>query len=377
MEYYWDSKTLRKDLKTLEDLLKQEQNPVVRERIVEYIGEIKTMIIDEETPLQDTSDETKSSVDNLIEVCKLTPYYELYYPFLEEFKNRLSEFFSQYETKLIREKKETSSLSKEDIIELVHELFKSTNKEFYEAYSRLYKERKTHIRFKEAKTKALAQDPCIGGTIFLPGLNKPYVHVDNFNPTKRKTDALLTLTHEEGHAVASLLNTDRYFSNHSFFKEIESTFFELLGNDFYGKILNDKSFARTALGYLEGSYYEAYHAVNKKLLADKLFAMGIPLDENIRIKDKALETIYMDVLEDDGLSQDNIVENEIKYSFSHLVAIELFELYKEDKDLALHLLKTIIERGKEESEYKSITSVITPGKSLIKYKDGLIKRIKK
>lgn len=377
MEYYWDSKTLRKDLKTLEDLLKQEQNPVVRERIVEYIGEIKTTIIDEETPLQDTSDETKSPVDNLIEVCKLTPYYELYYPFLEEFKNKLREFFSQYETKLIREKKETSSLSKEDIIELVHELFKSTNKEFYEAYSRLYKERKTHIRFAEAKTKALAQDPCIGGTIFLPGLNKPYVHVDNFNPTKRKTDALLTLTHEEGHAVASLLNTDRYFSNHSFFKEIESTFFELIGNDFYGKILNDKSFARTALGYLEGSYYEAYHAVNKKLLADKLFAMGIPLDENIRIKDKALETIYMDVLEDDGLSQDNIVENEIKYSFSHLVAIELFELYKEDKDLALHLLKTIIERGKEESEYKSITSVITPGKSLIKYKDGLIKRIKK
>ena len=377
MEYYWDSKTLRKDLKTLEDLLKQEQNPVVRERIVEYIGEIKTTIIDEETPLQDTSVETKSSVDNLIEVCKLTPYYELYYPFLEEFKNRLREFFSQYETKLIREKKETSSLSKEDIIELVHELFKSTNKEFYEAYSRLYKERKKHIRFKEAKTKALAQDPCIGGTIFLPGLNKPYVHVDNFNPTKRKTDALLTLTHEEGHAVASLLNTDRYFSNHSFFKEIESTFFELIGNDFYGKTLKDKSFARTALGYLEGSYYEAYHAVNKKLLADKLFAMGIPLDENIRIKDKALETIYMDVLEDDGLSQDNIVENEIKYSFSHLVAIELFELYKEDKDLALHLLKTIIERGKEKSEYKSITSIITPGKSLIKYKDGLIKRIKK
>jgi hypothetical protein len=52
------------------------------------------------------------------------------------------------------------------------------------------------------------------------------------------------------------------------------------------------------------------------------------------------------------------VDDKMKYLFSYLVALELYELYKEDKDLALYKLKEIVRPNSRKSEYQRITENI-------------------
>ena len=57
----------------------------------------------------------------------------------------------------------------------------------------------------------------------------------------------------------------------------------------------------------------------------------------------------------------------MRYLFGYICAVELFETYKEDPELALDLYKKIIKRKKNQSEYDSIYDNITPVKSLNKH----------
>ena len=61
----------------------------------------------------------------------------------------------------------------------------------------------------------------------------------------------------------------------------------------------------------------------------------------------------------------------MKYLFSYLVAVELFEAYKEDQDLGINLFNKIINRDKEQSEYQSIYASVTPVKSMRKHIERL------
>lgn len=364
MKYNWNKEDLRKDLQTLEKMLKDEKDPKVREKIMLYISETKDTIISLDKEYFEEYNEG-INVENLISLYKTVPYFELYYPFIKEFKNKLHNFFKHYKIKNTKEKTTTTNLTKEDITELVYELFKSTNKEIYEIYSKIIKE-ENRIRFKTIKKQLNNQLQGNAAMFFIPGLNKTYVSIDNYNEDK-KARSLISLTHEEGHSIASQINPERYINNQAFFNEIESIFFELIGYEFFEKELNDEHFRTMSLEFLENNYFEAETILDKVKLANILFEKGNPISTELKLEDKKMQQTY-----DEVLYSGPAIKQEIKYLFSHIVAIELYEIYKDDKDLALDILKRIIKTSSNTSEYEGIVSNIKPTKRLIRYKNNLI-----
>lgn len=210
MKFYWDSKSLRRDLKVLERKFKEERNPGLKEELGNYIAMIKKQIFYEE--VEDEKDEEQECLDN---ITTEVPAFEMYYPYIKVFKQKLDRFVEMaYYPK--KEDARKRFLKKEEIVELVHELFKSTNKEIYEKFCSIYNNRYQTIRF-------LDKDAGYGRMIFIPGINKPYTSLGN--PTSESYRlSLITATHEMSHGVYSLINPRRYTEDDYFFQEIETSF---------------------------------------------------------------------------------------------------------------------------------------------------------
>lgn len=358
MKYNWSSQDLRNDLQTLLRMLKEEQDPLVREKIYQYIDETKAMIIDEE--MSDDVVERSFRYDDveLRKLCKEVSTYNMYYPIIRDFRNKIADTFIKYKQKA---KKQQVELSQDDIVELIHELFKSTNKEFYQMFLEMYKRNDKHIRFYSSEPISSS-----GRMFFIPGLNKQYIEIAR----KSGHEALLTLAHEEGHAIASAMNQERYMGLDTTFCEIESTFFELLANDFFYDELKLEVFPQEMLNLLGKSYDTSNEILGTVNIARRLFSMNNPTLNELQKLDYDLAVRVENII-----CYDPSITSDVNYVFSHIVAIELFELYKEDKDLALSILKEIIQRKKDQTEYQSIITNVSPNKSLVKHKDRIMTRL--
>ena len=106
-----------------------------------------------------------------------------------------------------------------------------------------------------------------------------------------------------------------------------------------------------------------------KMLIDIRYRLGNPDEEYLKkiIKDEPLKSM---IDETPGTS----FEDDIKYLFCYIIAIELYEAYKKDKNTAIEMLKEILTRNEKETEYQNITRIVTPNKSLIKFKNYISKK---
>lgn len=356
MNYTWDSSDLRKDLKELEKRLEQENDPIIREQIYGYIIETKIIIIEEEL-IQEKPTET----DYLSEIYRTSPLFIMYYPIIETFISRIKGIEDQIDIfKLLKNPDENKKflLTPKDSIELIHEFFRTTPKEIFDIHNRIYR-RKKHIRFDNCKIPETK-----GEMIFIPGVNKPYITIST---DQNDSGLLISMSHEEGHAVASLINPNRYQRDeHSFYSEIESLFFELIADDYFENELDSETFKNEKLIELLDFLETATMIIEQKNIADIGFKQKNPTAAAIKI-DKSI--LSCDTSTDSGVC---IIEDYMKYAISYIVAIELYELYKEDKEQAVEKLKNILNRGESDSEYQNIMTTVTPNKSLVKFRNRLI-----
>lgn len=356
----WNITTLRNDLKNLEALLRKEKNETIRNQIKRYVAETKRIIIEEEI---NDYDEGYISKNRLIDLYRTVPIFELYYPILEEYSKKLRQdekipYYFEQDT----EENEHLSFNNQEMLELVHELFKTFPIDIRNLHNKVY-EREDHIRFNKMQNEN--QD---GRIIFIPGLNKPYLEVGE-NDNKRIM--LSTLVHEEGHAIASLLNSKRYKDdNCGYFLEIESIFFELIGNDYFKKELNNPAFSLDSLYKISSFDYIAKKILEQKRLATECFKKHNPINPTQTLKDESLRQCLFDL----NLNG-NLINSYMKYLVGFIIAIELFEIYKKDQELAFEYLKDIVKNSTDENEYEQITRNVTPNKSLIKFKKRITKSI--
>jgi len=352
MKYYWDSKDLRRDLMLLKRKLKEETDFTKKEFLYDALCSLKKIIINEESEVE------QLNLENLAEVCDIVPAFDRYYPYFEKFRSKLYRSYSlnsleEIEKDVPRGEEEKIKLSNDDINELINEFFKSTNREFYDTYTKLYKDRYSRIRFSDKSLSSYM--------LFSPYVNKAYVEIGE----QEDVEKLVSLAHEEGHSVASLMNPERYISEDFFFREIEAIFFDMLASQYFGKELNASNFYKKMNDNLESYYFEAEDILDYKRLAEVCFSQGNPSEDDLVLTDRNLQ----DTLED-LLYNDCSIANQVKYGFSYIVAIELFELYQKDKEEALGRLKQII-TSKNPLEHQTIIETVTPNKSLIKYKNRI------
>ena len=348
MKYYWDNKDLRKDLKELEKRLKLEKNPKEQELLAYYIATTKQIILSLED--EDLKEEQEISIAYLSQI---VPSFLLYYPYIEKY-NKIANKKELPDLNSFENDTKKNKLSKDALIELIHEFYRSTNLEIYDKFQEIYRKRH-HIIYFSQEEYAYMQ--------FIPGINKPYFTLNEPSGKDYKL-SLMEATHEIAHGIASLISPERYtFDELSFFTEIESMFFELVAIDFFSKQLNDDGFYKDELMVLKSQDLASQRILIYRDLADYRFKLKNPSQEEFleQIKEEAIRNML--TMED----KENF-EEDLKYLFSYIVAIELSEIYRKDKNSALEMLKEILKRKDSEGEYENITKIVTPGKSLAKFR---------
>lgn len=350
MIFNWTSKDLRNDLRTLEKMLKEETNPEIREQLYKAIVEAKRAIICEELEEQEEDYHPKALFDLYDEAAM----FEMYYPMIKEFVSKLRYTMDTFSfNSPIRPW--NLNLTEKDMFELMHEFFKTTTKEIKDIYDEINKCKK-RIRFQSVD----CYEPH-GSMLFIPGLNKPYITI---GIGEDKSSIMPTFAHEEGHSIGSILNPLRYTeSEHSIYVEIESIFFELIGTDYFSKELNNEEIKKQQFHKMQSLFFQAEEILLERRLATAGFKQHNPDKDNIKLEDNDLIFTLKDITIG-GCT----FKRDINYVVSYIIAVELYELYQEDKELAIDCLKRIVQRGKEKSEYLNITGIVTPNKSLIKHK---------
>lgn len=359
MKFFWDNRDLRKDVKALEKMYKEEQNPALREQIAYYIMEAKACIFEEENEVE--QEESENGLDVLT---RMVPIFRVYYPHINDFRKKLTRFIKKQETlPLINSQNEGLELRKEDIMDLVNELYKSIGGDIYEHFCKVYNNRHKWIRY-------IADEIDYANMIFIPGVNKPYMTLGATGKDRYRND-LIDAAHEMGHGLVSLMSPERYYGDDYFFNEIETTFFELIAQDFFAKELGDTGFYDDEEARLETYYCTAEDILANQRLVDKRYSLGNPTKEELfnAIANKQLQGMLL-------ASDEADIQKDIKYLFSYIVAIELYEIYKQDPKTALEMLKAILVKKEKESEYTNITRIVTPNKSLIKFKNYITKKNK-
>ena len=342
----WTSKDLREDLKELKRLYKLETDNDKKEDILTAIHTVMFNICDFEM-----GESSYADVSDSMLLFNSVPKFTMYYPKIYEFLNVLNR--TDYDVlDHVQYKTDKEEIKQEEIFDLMRDFFKSVGKEVFKYYEEVDKTRDKSLNLDKN------MDATDGLTYCIPVLNKRYMTVGTFGDNR---DILSTLTHEYGHSIATIINPKRYV-NDDFYIEIESLFFELIGLDYYYDITKDNFYADSLKDKITTYYWNANNVTAMKRISDKTF-----INMNSPETSKRLCKKY---LKQEGFDPECItidVDDKMKYLFSYIVAVELFETYKEDKELSIELLKKMINRDKGISEYNSIFETVEPVKSLNKH----------
>ena len=343
----WSSLDVREDLRKLEEQLKKETNSLKRDEIINSIANCKLFIaymeLKKYDDLHPKEEDDSVYLGNETDIDTFTGNMfkleekRLYIPKLKEYVDICD---NNAELDYVYLHNGSEDLSKDDIIGLTHDFYKSTNPYFFKKYLEFYKNRDKMLTFNPdvSSTK---------GNCFHFETGSCYIEVG----TKGDCEHILTsLTHEIGHLIGSRVNPKRYFDKDVFI-EIESLFFELIGYDYYHKALNRDIFKEMDIAMTYDMYEEARKVLAYKRVFDDTFERLPKLDDPY--------TYYsLRALREEDYEDNLDLDEKFLYVTSFIVALDLYEIYKIDKDRALHLLREIIKPNSKISEYERITNNI-------------------
>ena len=372
----WDLTDFRNILDRYEKMYSEEKDPNIRHELAVNIASIKKEIVSEELIRYDKLLQKQEEYDHahlnpinrffkrfqyfkpidfniaasygsiICDVSTAALFKEIY-PYLEEFHERVKNVvdykkrFDGAESKF--------KFTDEEMLDLVHDMFKSTNKKVYDIYCLLDKKRDKSIKF-------IPDKPSNQGSHFwFQYIDDRFIEVGKDGDMEL---SLSTLAHEAGHFVGSVVNEARYNTNGSY-DEIESLFFELVAYDYFADTL------------YKDYYDDAMRSTFERYASD---ANGILITRNVtdeffnnftRVKDPY--AYYEALINSNSRFSHMDLFKDVNYTFSYITALELFEIYKEDKDLAIDILFRIMSENRSKSEVSKITDNVDLNSHLDKH----------
>lgn len=315
MQYNWSKYNL---LDRLDELKKIKKGVSKKERILinQNIDFLKGNIEE----LENNPNNELSYLDRII----MATYYFDDHDFLKDDIKNFALYLTDLKVKEFEYNK--ISISQKELLQITHDFYKSQDKEIYNKFMESYKYRRNHLRF-------INESDYCGTTYSIPYFNETFIEVIN----TPDINMLYSLIHEYAHAIAfhfnpnSFMDYNRYFTN-----EIESTFFELVASDYLKKNVN------------VGSEYEAIYndfltTINNCVdLTDYLKLIELYSKNKIRTN-RGLRKIAYEECDFTNLYYENLMEITpsalTPYVIGYLFAVELYELYKFDKEKALYNFK--------------------------------------
>lgn len=365
--YKWDIDEVKRTIIKYEELIDSEPSKTKREKLQETIYSFEELVEYYEMTFTSGAKEVKSyySVTKgadykeiVISDLSTLRDYGVYCPIVRSFTSKF--VFSGTIPKI---KMNNFKVSGRDIVQLNDKFYGQFKGDIREAYRELAANFRTRLQFLKLSSKY----DYSGYAHPILGTNRVYIDIGLVNAFQD----YISLMHESGHGVSSILNQDIMWDDEKYgFKEVDGLFFEMIGTDYAGESLHQEDEARkikleTFNDYLYFadilcSKMDLYSAFNGQDLKDK---------RRVRryFKDKKG---YDKIMVDDACTTS--IREYMHYIISYLTAIELYLIYQIDKEAALDLVQKIIMlKGLSISDYiEKIRDLgINPGENVKVYFD--------
>lgn len=342
MECTWDRSDFSLQLKELKELIDRE-NDLKRKLYLEKVLDASNKLYYE--TFVDSPKTKITAKQRLASILDSSFCCGRYYSIVSNFFNNISEHIDTIDS--TSDKLELinpdgnfdflntgANISSAKIMSFVDSFYKEFDEELYEYFLQVYIDKEKSLRFlpldesKDNKTD--------GNTLFIDGVRKNFITVYETTPIGTYECAV----HEYGHAIANLINPQvSYTEREDFFVEVASIFPELVAlyenNCNFDEIQILYSLYTTLVTYVNNAEYLCLHMPVINAWVDNKYVMGRKffdeLDKNYDIDEECFEEILTTTIEDQGV-----------YVISYIVALELFNIYKKNKKVALELFKKFL-----------------------------------
>ncbi len=353
-KYNWTVDTLQLKIEELRKAYAREENEDLKNLIAYDINNLETWIDafydTEKYDMEKFTDIFKVFKSDITSLAFLWSDYE--------------EFYRESKDPKIREHTfHRSSLSKDDLITLTHDFYKSLNRYFFGNFMKNFRHRRDHVVFLNDP-----DDVYCGEAISIKYTNEAFLSIGRFFTI----EDYLTTIHEFAHATSFQINPNHVDYDKRAFSETIALFMELLASDYYLEQTKDYDASiykiNTHLEYIDNA-----QVVNLIIyLIKKEQQLGHEYTSTKEMRQQLTKDSFSDEIFDDAFLFSGIAHEE--YLASYMYAIELYMLYKENKDKALDLLKRMIllDEMNEEEYYSNIKKLgIIPNFSLRSFERDL------
>ncbi len=293
-----------------------------------------------------------------IDYSKLS-FYTPYYPLAKALTNTKYNSCAFYSPKSYL----YLNIETEEVLNIMKEFFMQQGNFFYSQFLDYLDEVEDHLEYVNPNK---SMD---GEMLFLRTINEAFVSITNY-PNICK---LSISSHEFTHVIDAFNNPN--FHNQLLTREISSMFMEIIATDYLAQRLNlaNDNFKRRA--YLHGIIKEQANIIKRKTQLLQIF--GEHQNESKKRLFAILRNNGFNKKTIEGYERSCIIED-YYYIVAHLVAIELYFIYTNDKDYALQILEDIIMNSTDYNIMDILTNhhiILT--KHLNAYEEDLIKGLKK
>lgn len=224
-------------------------------------------------------------------------------------------------------------LNDEETVELCRDFYREQGPFFSKAFNEFCEEAEDHLLFFEPNENSE------GEMDFIESTGDAFI----FSPDYKNIKKPSILLHESEHVIDSYINPKFY--RNKIIREIASTFMEMIGCNHLSKVLNLGNDGDKRRAQIHTIVKSTANFVTKKV--EVLHFMSGLRDQSVRQvlrKTHAKFKYSKDYIR--YMFETNLVED-YYYQISYLISIELYELYKIDKDKALYILIDIITNGND------------------------------
>ena len=228
--------------------------------------------------------------------------------------------------------------SKDDVLALTACFYNSLEPDFQNAFAKIYAKRNDCLRFiSPVNTHLFA-----GSTFHSPTADETFI-ASKYNKTFA---SITTLIHEYAHAISFQLNKDKSIEvQDQIFSEIESIFMELVALDFF-----EKNYSNLRLDINTSRLILYNTAIEDAIITHyKILFIKVLKEKGISINEGSLLRIINHLKNESGLPLSDILytfniplDTICKYPIGTLIAIELYNIYKQNPQEAFNLYRNII-----------------------------------
>ena len=248
-------------------------------------------------------------------------------------------------------------ISHDELIEVTRTFFKEQGEFFLKHYDHVLRDAEHHISFVSPDSNTA------GEMYYFRSVNEAFL----FIPDNKSVDMLYSFTHESEHALDADANPDFY--ENCGIRETSALFMELIASDYFNEVFHlDNEGFYNHLGNLTAVKIDTYDIMERQRMI-KLYKKIMDYSDEAIMK-RLLNKWNQEYLD---LRKDSSLLSLYFYQIPYLIVIELYKIYKTDKEKAIYILIDIILNGTDQNIFSLLNKYgIVLNKNAVEYEQSLL-----